>query len=223
MIFRRFIVALCIVMSFLSIYGQGWKEKINSENPKTVRFIVYDGEEFYPLIGASVYMNKKSVRYFFSIRHNLEKDSCTFDKAWITDLDGWSGKFTSLKDYDSFTFEYAGYEIKSVYGKDLSDVNEIALIPYGTKVYKVQIRVVGMGVGYGNKKKIKVVNENSGEIIEICQKDGSLPINVRIGDSLRFTSRGRRTIVAKFDYHIPERLNISPIKGAPDDIQYLKF
>lgn len=202
---------------------------------KSVTFIVIDSITRDPLIGASVYQNKKIVQPRYSNWDNWEKDfyQVKYDNGGATDLDGLTKVFNSVKTTDEIECSYVGYKTKKVKFFDIIQEQRdndnllkciIELVPYGAEEdFDLSIRIGSMGIN--DKGSVQISNERSGEVFTMSQKtnENIHHIKVRFGDVLLFTRKGFRPVSVKFEYNIPERINIAPLKGKKSDVQYLKF
>lgn len=202
---------------------------------KSVSFMVVDSITKEPLIGASVYQNKKIVQPRYSNWDNWEKDfyQIKSDNGSATDLDGLTKVFNFVKTTDEIECSYVGYKTKKFKFSDLIQGQQdhdnllkciIELTPYGAEEdFNLSIRIGGMGIN--DKGSVQVSNERSGEVFTMSQKTGESihRTKVRYGDVLLFTRKGFRPVSVKFEYNIPEQINIAPLKGKNSDVQYLKF
>lgn len=195
-------------------------------------FLVKDSITGKPLIGATVFKNKKDISKGYSDWDNwYSQQKAQYDEASITDLDGMTVEFQGCLITDKFTCSYAGYKIKSgslnslfAHKNDSTNVYTIELEPYN-KNEDIPLCIEIGGMGTNDRGNVTILNLRTQESFLMSQKanENRKYTNVRIGDELLFTRKGYSPVSIKFKYHIPEEIRIAPIKGNKNDVQYLDF
>lgn len=203
---------------------------------RNVRFILKDSKNKETLIGASIYKNYKRKVFSISSQWNNWSNSNTqeiiCDEMKLTDFEGSTEVFFSVKSTDSFLFQYNGYKDKTISLIQNMDIGEsagcdtylIELDPYDVGETKNILIHIG-GMGMDDRGNVTVNNSRTKESFVMSQKanENYKTTGVAIGDELRFVRRGFRTVSVKFQNSIPDRIDIAPLKGKKEDVQYLEY
>ena len=148
----------------------------------------------------------------------------------MTDLEGLTTVWHNCSVKDEFLCSYAGYKYKTIKFQHIDDSNS-AYTLYTIELERylndedIPLRIVIGGMGIGNRNNVTIENLRTNENFVMSQKtnENRKHTKVRIGDKLKFTTSGHRTVLVEFKYHIPDELKIAPIKGNKHDIQYVTF
>lgn len=197
----------------------------------SLRFQVVDSITKEPLIGASVFRNRRETARGFSQWDNWDNkiERFEWDEGKAANIDGFTETFANLKSTENILCSYVGYKDKAINInsiKNLSQSNLVAieLVPYGNEE-EIPLTIHIGGMGTNDKGVVKVTNSRTKESITMSQKahDNIKNIFVRLGDEIVFTRGGFRPVSVKFEYSIPTTIWIAPKKGKKSDIQYLKY
>lgn len=212
--------------------NENGKNNFVSLNKHNVRFFVKDAVTKEPLIAATVFKNPKYNSSWLSSNWDNWGDAqrISYDDATMTDLEGLTTVWHNCSVKDEFLCSYAGYKYKTIKFQHIDDSNS-AYTLYTIELERylndedIPLRIVIGGMGIGNRNNVTIENLRTNENFVMSQKtnENRKHTKVRIGDKLKFTTRGHRTVLVEFKYHIPDELKIAPIKGNKHDIQYVTF
>ena len=209
------------------------KFNITLQPAKTnIQFVVKDSVSKDSLTGACVTKNRTEVSSgFFSNKWDNQQERKYTGEKKITDENGFTPIFYGWKITDTFYCSLAGYKCfkgnitgSQYYNSSSFCTYTIELEPYSIEEdSEIKIYIGGMGIN--DKGKVNVTNSRTMELFTMSQKanENFHVTRVKLGDELIFSRKGYRTISVKFINSIPDRIDISPIKGNKDDFQYLQF
>lgn len=201
---------------------------------RNFRFLVLDKTDSEPLIGVNVFRNPEFTSSLFAQKWDnqtaVSVSPDKYDQATVSDFNGMTPVFNGIKTNDEFRFEFVGLKPKTekvvVESKNFADDTTyiVYMEPYDdVNGENVVINLGGMGIN--DHGKVTVTNTRSGETFTMSQKthENHKTVRVKHGDELTFSRKGYRTVSARFKHHIPERINIGPVKGNQSDIQYVEY